>query len=162
MCLCSSRAGDTWGITEAVGVSAMCSTGASPAEQGWVKAQCCPAKRRQCPIYPSLHCSSTPAWPSQSMTVLHRVKASKGLLGFSRGLTIISLPRALLLPWVQQGVGAEVLEAVVQSRKLCELPRARDLFCPLPHNLGNETFLPVLLHLNYLNCQFFGIGIIHP
>jgi len=91
-----------------------------------------------------------------------QVGAPRGLLGFSRGLTIASLPRALLLPWAQRGLGAEPLAAVAQPGKCSGLSRARDLFCPLPHNLGNETLLPVLLHLNCLNCQFFGTGIIHP
>lgn len=131
-------------------------------EQGRVKGHPCPAEGRRWPVHPSSRRSSAPARLAHSTAAPLRVKASNRLLGLRRGLSTRSPPWVLLLPWVRRGVGAEVLAAAVRSGKLSEPPRARDLFCPLPYNLGNETFLPVLLHRNCLNCQFFGIGIIHP
>lgn len=81
----------------------MCSARAGPAGQGWVDAGPRPAKGRQGPIHWHSLCASTPAWVSQSATAPLQVKAPKGFLGFSRGLSTMNVHQVLLLPWVQQG-----------------------------------------------------------
>lgn len=87
---------------------------------------------------PALSCKGQAASPLSEPTPLlctrtaapHRVKAPKGLWGFSRGLVIRNLPQVLLLPWVQQGLGVKVLAAALQSGKFSELPQARSLSRP--------------------------------
>lgn len=98
-----------------------------------------PGKGRQCPIHwHSLHAST----PLQSAAAPPQSKAPEGSVGFNRGLSAMNVSQVLLLP-----LGAA--RAVGRCWQRWFSPggflRAQDLLCPWTHDLGNATFLPVLL-----------------